>query len=237
MSDLTYVVLGNSEEVLGDLRAAFPNRRIVLTSCLNHLGTMVNDTNVRLIIDPAGVEPCCARELMRWNYQVVPSSHEARRTERRGSEGTTIGSARAAWAERTRVMAATRRSEKVRRFIDSALEHDHEWHTVQEVADSLQVSVRQMRRIVERELGYAPHVLLHLARVASVARDIAGSNEPLARIAAQHHFADLPTMSRQFKRFVGRTPGQYRRVAKIQEVKRYGRWWPERPFDDRRTSE
>lgn len=220
MSDLTYVLLGNSEEVLGDLRAAFPNRRIVRTSCLNNIGTMMNNTRLCLILDPAGVEPCCARELMRWNYEVEPTLHEVHRPENKGRKRTASGNARAAWADRAAVMAAVRCSEKVRRFIESALEHDHEWHTVQEVADTLQVSVRQMRRIVERELGYTPHVLLHLARVASVARDIARSDEPLARIAADHRFADLPTMSRQFKRFVGRTPGEYRRAAQIAEVRK-----------------
>jgi AraC-like DNA-binding protein len=101
---------------------------------------------------------------------------------------------------------------KVGAFLAIAREHDHEWFTVEEAAQSLDSSVRHLHRLIEREVGYAPSVLLHLARVESVAQDIERTGLSLSSIARSHRFPDLPTMTHQFKRFVGETPSQYRQA-------------------------
>jgi AraC-like DNA-binding protein len=108
-------------------------------------------------------------------------------------------------------MSAEGASSKVKAFIAAAKEHDHEWFTVFEAADSVGLSVRQLRRIVENEIGYSPHVLLHLVRIDSVAKEIEHTEIKLKEVAKAHQFADSSSMTRQFKRFVGITPGQFRR--------------------------
>jgi AraC-like DNA-binding protein len=56
-------------------------------------------------------------------------------------------------------------------------------------------------------------------RIDSVAREIVNSGAQLAAISSSHGFSDLPSMSRQFKRFVGTTPSRYRRRAAVTNVR------------------
>ncbi|MGH9785140.1 MAG: helix-turn-helix domain-containing protein [Terriglobia bacterium] len=72
------------------------------------------------------------------------------------------------------------------------------------------MSVRQIHRCVVCELHYAPIVVLGLARVVRVAHDVLTTRRLLTKIAQARGYRDLAGMDRQFRKFVGISPGGYR---------------------------
>lgn len=116
-----------------------------------------------------------------------------------------------AWSRRARLMSGRGLSSRVSSFIAVAKEHDHEWFTVQEAANATGLSVRHLRRLVEQEVGYCPKTLLDIARLESVARALEHTGASISVIAGLHRFSTLPTLSHLFKRYVGESPGNYRR--------------------------
>ncbi|HUD71180.1 MAG TPA: AraC family transcriptional regulator [Dongiaceae bacterium] len=120
-----------------------------------------------------------------------------------------------AWELRGRLLSLDRREGAARRLVALALEHDHRPTPVAEAARALALSLRQLHRLAIVELGCTPGVLLGLARIASVARDVESGVRPLACIAREHGFIDRAAMHHQFMRFTGIAPGVYRAGARI----------------------
>ena len=71
-------------------------------------------------------------------------------------------------------------------------------------------SERNMRRLLVEYTGRPPSYWQQLARIRATARAIAGSDEPLAALAAEYHFADQAHMSRDIRRWLGCTPAMLR---------------------------
>ena len=71
-------------------------------------------------------------------------------------------------------------------------------------------SERNMRRLLVEYTGRPPRYWQQLARIRATARAIAGSDEPLAALAAEYHFADQAHMSRDIRRWLGCTPAMLR---------------------------
>jgi AraC-like DNA-binding protein len=213
MSNRTFIVLGGGRQLVRELKEALPGARIIQTECLDHIFPLKEAQNARILVGQGTVRPCCKEKLDQWILESAPIHGEVRSFKPRRKTSPGHRSATDAWAERVRLMSGRCVNMKVDAFLATAKEHDHEWFTVQEAAQSLGLSVRHIRRLVEREVGYAPSVLLHLSRIESVAKEIERTGMPLSSIARSHHFPDLPTMTRQFKRFVGGPPSQYRRIV------------------------
>ena len=68
-----------------------------------------------------------------------------------------------------------------------------------------------LTRVFRREVGLPPHVYLKQVRVFK-ARELLGQGLPIAEAAAEAGFTDQSHLSRQFKKLLGITPGQYRRL-------------------------
>ncbi len=98
----------------------------------------------------------------------------------------------------------------VQRFLAAARDHDHEGFTVPAAAGAVYVSVSRLHSIVQEALGYPPGMVLDLVRLESVAVAISGSSAPFMNIAETHGYSAPPAMNRQFVRFVGVAPGEYR---------------------------
>src|SRR5215210_107359 len=82
---------------------------------------------------------------------------------------------------------------------------------VDELADALGISERQLRRRFHQAVGYGPKTLdriLRFRRLVSQARAVTGGEADLARLAADLGYADQAHMSRDCVRLTGMPPAQ-----------------------------
>ena len=81
--------------------------------------------------------------------------------------------------------------------------------TLDDLAQTVNLSPLKVLRLCRREWGLPPHRYLIQLRVQQAKRLII-AGIPLAAIAADTGFSDQSHLTRHFKRLVGVTPGQYR---------------------------
>jgi AraC-like DNA-binding protein len=82
---------------------------------------------------------------------------------------------------------------------------------VDELADALGISERQLRRRFHQSVGYGPKTLdriLRFRRLVSRARAVSGGEVDLARLAADLGYADQAHMTRDCVRLTGMPPAQ-----------------------------
>ncbi len=91
-------------------------------------------------------------------------------------------------------------------------EHDESVRplTVADLARTAGCSGEQLQRRMRRVFGISPTQYLLRERVDRAARLLAGTDEPIATIAARSGFYDQAQLTRHFGRFIGLTPAQYR---------------------------
>lgn len=89
-------------------------------------------------------------------------------------------------------------------------------HRVEEVAASLGVSSRHLRRILLEQVGLAPKVFQHVRRLQRFLR-ATDRGAPLAAAAANARYADQAHLSREIRRFAGLTPAQLLQQRRSQE--------------------
>lgn len=82
-------------------------------------------------------------------------------------------------------------------------------HSLQELADTCGLGVRQFCRAFRSATGCSPHQYL-LRRRVEHAKQLIGGKLPLAEVALQCGFADQSQLTRTFARLVGTTPARYR---------------------------
>lgn len=84
-----------------------------------------------------------------------------------------------------------------------------EW-TLEQLAAKYQVSKEQFRRICLRELGRSPMQHLTSLRIERARQLLTGTRDKVESIGRQVGFGDPGVFSRAFKRWVGRSPSDYR---------------------------
>jgi AraC-like DNA-binding protein len=96
---------------------------------------------------------------------------------------------------------------------------------VSKAAHAEGVCERTLERLVRRQTGWPPSYWKCLARVRRAARSLthpARDNstlaQSLAELAADHHFADQAHLSREFRRWFGVTPAQYRASPELRRT-------------------
>ena len=97
--------------------------------------------------------------------------------------------------------------------------------SVDDLAAEAGMSVRNFARVFRAETGVTPADFVDQARLDAARRSLEDTDLPLQRVAAQVGFGDVTTMRRAFARYIGVTPGDYRR-----------RFFSTRPDADRPTS-
>ena len=83
--------------------------------------------------------------------------------------------------------------------------------SVGDLAAALNVSTRTVHRLAEQYIGLTPHALIRRRRLQEAAEHI--RSEPgvsLSTVAAAHGFSDQAHFIREFQRFLGQTPREYR---------------------------
>ena len=99
--------------------------------------------------------------------------------------------------------------EAFRAYLDA---HLFEPITIRAAAEELGVRPTQIARAFSSSLGIAPHAYV-LGRRLEAARDRILRGQPLADVAADVGFVDQAHLSRRFRKFLGATPGQFRRAS------------------------
>ena len=82
------------------------------------------------------------------------------------------------------------------------------------LAEAASVDPAHLGRVFRRHYGVSIGTYVRRLRLDSAAATLAGTDAPLARIAAEQGFADQSHFTRAFKRHTGVTPARYRRLAK-----------------------
>jgi AraC family transcriptional regulator len=82
------------------------------------------------------------------------------------------------------------------------------------LAAAVGVDSSHLARVFRREYGVSVGTYLRGLRLDRAAARLAGSSDPIARIAAEGGFADQSHFTRAFRRHTGVTPARYRRICR-----------------------
>jgi AraC-like DNA-binding protein len=162
--------------------------------------------NTLLLCLHHGCDPTCT---------VPPSDSSRRRRDERTSRNSydtlTWTPARDAWERHRSILSPVGRTTTAIRLLDLVIEHSHESYTVPSLSLAMAIGIRQLSRLCLEWFTITPGILVDLARIVSVAREVADTDKSLKSIAYGHGFTARCTMARQFLRFIGIPPLQYRR--------------------------
>jgi AraC-like DNA-binding protein len=88
-------------------------------------------------------------------------------------------------------------------------EHYSENVSLEELSKLVRLSPYHLHRVFTREAGMPPHAFQTQVRIAR-AKVLLNERKPLRLVAVETGFSDQSHFTREFKRFVGLTPGAYR---------------------------
>ena len=95
----------------------------------------------------------------------------------------------------------------VREHIDTHLESNISLEVLAGIAG---LSISRFARALEQSEGVTPHEYVMQRRVGRALELLAGTDMSLAEIACTSGFSDQSHLERQFRAYVGTTPGNYR---------------------------
>ena len=84
--------------------------------------------------------------------------------------------------------------------------------SLDQLAHIANLSPFHLAHVFRDQMGLAPHTYLTQMRVRQ-AQTLLGQGWPIAQVACEVGFADQSHLTRRFKRVVGMTPGQYRKIV------------------------
>ncbi|WP_339949279.1 AraC family transcriptional regulator [uncultured Albimonas sp.] len=105
---------------------------------------------------------------------------------------------------------------RVRRLVEAGIDGPL---PVERLAAEASLGASQFARAFKESFGVAPHAWVLARRLDHACRLIAGTDEPLGRIAAQCGLADQAHLTRLFRSRLGTTPGAWRRQARERPVR------------------
>ena len=97
---------------------------------------------------------------------------------------------------------------EVRNYVNN--HYNDEGLSVSDLADRTGMSVSSLSRAFKREMGYNLLDYINKVRVEAVMHRLTESNDTLERIAGCTGYINVNTLIRNFKRYVGITPGKYK---------------------------
>jgi transcriptional regulator GlxA family with amidase domain len=104
-------------------------------------------------------------------------------------------------------VATERRIQAVQHWI---LDHLPLELTAKTLASRAGMSLRNFKRVFQREAGMTPADFVDMARVDSARRLLEDTDKPLQRVASSSGFVNPDTMRRAFLRRIGISPSEYR---------------------------
>jgi transcriptional regulator GlxA family with amidase domain len=100
--------------------------------------------------------------------------------------------------------------EQIVKLVHWIRENMHRRITVATLADFLQVSERQLHRIVSREEGVSPAIMVEKIRLEAAKHLLEGTKLRLPKVTTSCGFGSEETMRRTFLHYLGIPPGAYR---------------------------
>jgi len=100
---------------------------------------------------------------------------------------------------------------RVAELLDSEM---HRRWSVPALAEVVHLSLSQLRRVFTEAYGKSPIAYLTMRRAEKMARLLRTSNSPVSTIAAAVGWVDPDFAARQFRRSVGVSPSEYRRISR-----------------------
>ncbi|WP_306455218.1 helix-turn-helix transcriptional regulator [Leucobacter celer] len=97
----------------------------------------------------------------------------------------------------------------------------HRRWSVPELASVVHLSPSQLRRVFSDAYGKAPIAYLTMLRAEQMARLLKGTDLPISAIAASVGWGDADFAARQFRRAVGVSPREFRRITRSTTLSRY----------------
>lgn len=86
--------------------------------------------------------------------------------------------------------------------------------SVSDIAGAANICPRECQRIFQRYLHVSPIGYVRQKRLFAAAEQLSSTGRPITDIALNCGFSNPSYFSRQFKEFMGSTPGEYRAIAK-----------------------
>ena len=83
-----------------------------------------------------------------------------------------------------------------------------------ELADVVHLSPSQLRRVFSEAYGKSPIAYLAMLRVERMTHLLKQTDSPISAIAASVGWGDPDFAARQFRRSVGLSPSEYRRITR-----------------------
>lgn len=83
---------------------------------------------------------------------------------------------------------------------------------IPDFADRTGVSVRSLERVCLKYFGFSPNIMLRRQRLIRSLSAFVNGGEALWREAIDRHYHDQPHFVREFRQFVGMSPGEYARL-------------------------
>ena len=205
------------------VRGAAARLKICLVACVSEVSRI--DRRTWVVLNGRRLPRCCRRSLRKWkrrlrHLQVIP----LKQLRAMLNDGMVWIDPRRAWKHRARLLATHGRVRQARLFLSLARQSERRGTRVQGVAETLGVEVRTLDRRCLDWFGQTPSVILGLARIASIERDLLQGCKRLDQIAEEHGFSEASAMSRQFLRYVGQRPGAYRARARHRLAGRPAMW-------------
>ena len=118
--------------------------------------------------------------------------------------------------QQTRGRDGTLRRGRLRAVVEYIEEHLDASPTLEQLAAAARLSAYHFARQFKAATGLPPHQYVILRRVERARLLLqAGTDLPLAEVAARAGFSDQSQFTHHFKRLVGVTPGQFRMSARI----------------------
>ncbi len=116
-------------------------------------------------------------------------------------------------------MAGTAPDTPSRRPVEPALRYVSENYMrelrVEELAASCAMSVSYFRKVFERTMGMAPMEYVNRYRINRSLNLLRSGNDTVLQVAVQTGFSSVATFNRNFRRYVGDSPAQWRKSAHI----------------------
>lgn len=103
---------------------------------------------------------------------------------------------------------------KIKRIMEYVDEHTDEELSLATLAKIADVSVFHFARMFKMDTGMTPHKFVLRHRVDKAREMLESSGKTLAEIAYEMGFSSQSHMISSFKRFVGTSPGRYRKIIK-----------------------
>jgi AraC family transcriptional regulator len=103
---------------------------------------------------------------------------------------------------------------RLRRVLDYIEHHLEEEITVASLAGQAHLSAFHFTRMFTAAIGVSPHRYVSRRRLENAMAMLADGSLPLSEIAHRSGFSSQAGFNRAFRRVVGMTPGEYRRLVR-----------------------